>query len=70
MNTITSDYTGYTPNGSVILSPDLVGTVEVTARHANKATEERLTAYFRNVWNREPSRGSTVNLSDGRRSAA
>ena len=66
MPTITSEYTGRTPNGSVILSPDLVGTIEITDRHANRATEERLTAFFRDCWDREPTKGGTVNM--GRRS--
>jgi hypothetical protein len=53
------------PNGSVILSPQAIGNVETTGRHANKATEERLTEYFRHCWQRDPSDGSTVTL--GRR---
>ncbi len=65
MTIFSSDYTGRNPDGSVILSPDFVGTVETTGRHANRATEEYLTAFFRNCWGREPSRGGTI--SHGRR---
>ncbi len=54
------------PNGSVILSPQAVGTIETTGRHANKATEERLTAFFQHCWQRDPSDGSTVTTSNRR----
>ena len=66
MTTITSDYTGRKPDGSIILSPTLVGTIETTGRHATRATEEKLTAFFRASWQKDPEDCAVVTI--GRRS--